>query len=1008
MSKKDAGIFLSSVVAAVIAVVAGPHAGAAAYALGMKVFAISLVSSYALSALAPKPPKTALSGEYINVNLLGSALPTATIYGRTRIGGAVFYQESTNNNTKVNVLIAFANHEIQEFEEIYFNEELITLDEDGNVTAPAKFVNRAKVIQRLGTDDQEAVEIEGSETWDADHRARGIAYLYIALNYSRDAFPNGIPTVTATAKGKKLYDPRTETTAYSNNSALCLRDFLVSSGIADIDELDDTLFAAAANVCDEIVAFNSVQEAGDFVTGQLYEIKFVGTTDFTAIGAASNAVGVKFTATGPGTGTGEAYDAQYRYTSNGSFTSDSNPQSIAQNLLSPMGGMMWYQNGKWGCKASAFTASVLTLDEDDLRSGLSISTRNTRRDGFNKVIGLFRGEQSNWQPTNFPAVTSQTFIDIDGGEVSTTELDLPFVNTPSQAQRIAKLALYRNREQLKITGAFGMRALQVGVGDIITLNNTRLGFSNKLFEVLEWRFGLGEGNVLQINMVLQEISSAVFEFDVTDETVFESNNTVLPNSFDVPRLGLDVSTIFQTTEEKLVRSLLINVSSNRPEAVDHVEVEYRTNSVPANYILRGISIVVDMLKDVVGIGDGLFLVEINGRKLGDIDNSGSVTVSDIIIMLEYVAGIPIDEDEEEYITTTMVVYMMQNYETYSRYLAERITIIPDFVSVGTGALGQYLIPDVQISDYEIRARPVNTFGVKGEYEIITIKPSDSQAPTSDVTNFNASVINGSAFLEWDPVQDRTLSHYRIRHSSLTSGAKWADSYVMGEKIARPGNTALLPAKAGTYMIRAYNKNDIPSEDFASAVITSDDIEQFSQNIFIGAQESLTAGAFSGSKSDTIVESSKLILDPESDDAEGLYTLTGNTDNYIETHDSTARRVRASIIITSTRNDKTAGNLFDIQRPFDELEGLFDTFTGSPEFGDTNIRRFVRSTEDDPASSPTWSAWKRIDSGEIYGRAFQFRVMLTSEYFVYNAGSPAGSEQVMVSQAISNLDAVIRY
>lgn len=351
---------------------------------------------------------------------------------------------------------------------------------------------------------------------------------------------------------------------------------------------------------------------------------------------------------------------------------------------------------------------------------------------------------------------------------------------------------------------------------------------------------------------------------------------------------------------------------------------------------------------------------------------------------------------------------MQNYNDYKQYLTDRITVVGQFVSVGTGALGQYLIPDVQTSTYEIRVRPVNTFGVKGEYETITIKPTDTQAPTADVANFDASIINGSTFLEWDPVQDRTLSHYRIRHSSLTSGAKWADSYIMGEKIARPGNTALLPAKAGTYMIRAYSKNDVPSEDFASAVITSDDIEQFTQNIFIGAQESLTAGAFSGTKDDTIVESSELIIDPEADVPQGMYYLTGNTNDYIETHDSTARRVRASILITSTRNDKTAGNLFDIQRPFDELEGLFDTFTGSPEFGDTNIRRFVRSTEDDPASSPTWSAWKRIDSGEIYGRAFQFRVMLTSEYFVYNAGSPAGSEQVMVSQAISNLDAVIRY
>ena len=48
--------------------------------------------------------------------------------------------------------------------------------------------------------------------------------------------------------------------------------------------------------------------AGAFVVGRKYEIKTVGTTDFTAIGAASNTVGVSFIATGAGSGTGVAYD----------------------------------------------------------------------------------------------------------------------------------------------------------------------------------------------------------------------------------------------------------------------------------------------------------------------------------------------------------------------------------------------------------------------------------------------------------------------------------------------------------------------------------------------------------------------------------------------------------------------------------------------------------------------------------------------------------------------------
>ncbi len=46
--------------------------------------------------------------------------------------------------------------------------------------------------------------------------------------------------------------------------------------------------------------------AGSFVVGHTYAITTVGTTDFTLIGAASNTVGVWFTATGVGSGTGTA------------------------------------------------------------------------------------------------------------------------------------------------------------------------------------------------------------------------------------------------------------------------------------------------------------------------------------------------------------------------------------------------------------------------------------------------------------------------------------------------------------------------------------------------------------------------------------------------------------------------------------------------------------------------------------------------------------------------------
>lgn len=56
---------------------------------------------------------------------------------------------------------------------------------------------------------------------------------------------------------------------------------------------------------------DQINTAGTFTVGQKYVIASIGTTDFTLIGAASNTVGLSFTATGVGTGTGTAtYDTR--------------------------------------------------------------------------------------------------------------------------------------------------------------------------------------------------------------------------------------------------------------------------------------------------------------------------------------------------------------------------------------------------------------------------------------------------------------------------------------------------------------------------------------------------------------------------------------------------------------------------------------------------------------------------------------------------------------------------
>lgn len=506
---------------------------AAAYAFAIT-FVATLALGYLASALAPKPPGmgSATTGGY-EVAGIGPAQHHAIIYGTSKCGGVIVYKEATDNNKYLHIVVAIAGHEVEEITSIYLNDEVLTLDGSGDSTSPDKYDGFVRVIKHLGADDQtaDAALISASAgKWTADHRLQGIAYVYIRLEFNADAFPNGEPAISFLVKGKKIYNPNTSATAWSDNAALCLRDYLTSAnGLnASDSEIDDTLFAAAANVCDETVTL-------------------------------------------------AAGGTEKRYTANGSFTTADTPRGLIDNLLTSLAGTIWNAQGKWRLKAAAYTTPLVAFTEDDLRSSIKISTRHSRRNNFNTVKGIFRGAETNFTPSDYPQVTSTAFKTIDGGDESTIDFNLPFTNTSTTAQRIAKIALYRNREQLSVSATFGLRAFQVQVGDLVKLTNTRAGWSEKIFEVNNWTFKPETDQTMTVTMDLREISSAVFDWDA-EESAFEANNTTLADPFDVPAIGVVVASDARIINEHLINVISVTTSTSSPERVDQTEVQFKKAS----------------------------------------------------------------------------------------------------------------------------------------------------------------------------------------------------------------------------------------------------------------------------------------------------------------------------------------------------------------------------------------------------------------------------------------------
>ena len=215
-----------------------------------------------------------------------------------------------------------------------------------------------RIKKHLGSDTQQADQdlVNAVPQWTTSHMLSGIAYLYVKLKYDADAFPQGLPNISAEIKGKKIF---------SKNPALVLYDYLSDTrfGLSvPTTQLDTVSFTTVANICDEDITLSA--------------------------GGTEN-----------------------RYEANGIIYSNVEPMTNIDEIIGSMLGILSYSNGKFTLAGGKFIAPSITLDEDDFRGGITIQTKQSRRNLFNTVKGIFTSPESNWQPSDYPMITSSTFVD---------------------------------------------------------------------------------------------------------------------------------------------------------------------------------------------------------------------------------------------------------------------------------------------------------------------------------------------------------------------------------------------------------------------------------------------------------------------------------------------------------------------------------------------------------------------------------------------------------------------
>lgn len=425
------------------------------------------------------------------------------IYGTVKVGGVFSLVHVNSNNQNLHLIITLTGSELNNITSVWFDDdEIVWNGSAGWVTSGkyAQYGNRVYLAKNSGTLNQSAIAAAVSnagEVWTANHRQRGCGHIYIKLVWDNLLFADGMPEFMFTVQGKPVLDTRTNTTGFSANAALILADYLTDTRFGlgiPIADIDTTALNAAADICDQNI--NLLQ----------------GGTE-------------------------------KRYTINGAFHTDETPESVIQKMLSAMAGYLVYSNGKWKILAGAYRTPSIYLNEDDLRGGLKIQARGSRRDIFNGVRGTYLSPENKWEISDFPAYKNNYYKTQDSGIEALEDIELPFSISGSTCQRLAKLALEIARQEVNLEAEFSLKGYQLEPGDTVYLSNTRMGWTNKIFEVQKIAlFCQTEGDtpVLTTSLNLKETASTVFDWASGEQTQTDlAPNTSLPDAYSVlPLSGL--------------------------------------------------------------------------------------------------------------------------------------------------------------------------------------------------------------------------------------------------------------------------------------------------------------------------------------------------------------------------------------------------------------------------------------------------------------------------------------
>jgi hypothetical protein len=431
---------------------------------------VSFLSNALAQALTKKP---GFPRPQHDVQYSGTVEPRRILYGQLKLSGmhVIPAWTSGDGNKFLHQVLALAGHRFEDITDVYFNQDVIA-DADiaavsssassGLVGGSGDYEGRANIRRYLGTAGQTSDYIlrTAFSEWTTNHK--GVNVPYIACQFELDDKHNEVykgspPVVSAICKGKRVYDPRLDSSpgddtdsfqAYTTNPALCLADYLIDEDVGcgiPPEKIDWDLVVTAANICDEEVAIPP---------------------------------------------SASPVNTQARYTCNVVMFVATHEQARRDNIEVLVGAMMghvYFRGGKYRMHAGCAQASSFDLTESDVVGTISVTTEISADKKYNYVRGQFIDAERNYQQLEFEPRSDAAYETADNGRL-VREADMTACTNQYEAQRNALIIIKRSRRVLEITGTFAMSAFKLRPGDVGTITLSEWGLDEFLVRCVAWKF----------------------------------------------------------------------------------------------------------------------------------------------------------------------------------------------------------------------------------------------------------------------------------------------------------------------------------------------------------------------------------------------------------------------------------------------------------------------------------------------------------------------------------------